>query len=209
MMNAQLVGMSFAITPHQAAYLPLAHIYPGAPDQLDREHVLNKAQALAGERAAPKARAEPQIRHAYLCQSRHRSLRAYTTTRCCNPTCWRATSRMTWTTLRCGILNVKTISFSDVAGKGAKQIGFDQVDIATATHYAAEDADITLQLHLNLAPQIEAQKGLHHVYRDIEMPTMRRAVRHGTQRRAARQRAAAGPEPRAGRKTDRAGSQGP
>ena len=69
-------------------------------------------------------------------------------------------------------LNVKTISFTEVAGKGAKQIGFDQVDIATATHYAAEDADITLQLHQNLYPQIAAQSGLLHVYRDIEMPSM-------------------------------------
>jgi DNA polymerase-1 len=69
-------------------------------------------------------------------------------------------------------LNVKTIHYFDVAGKGAKQICFDHVDLATATHYAAEDADITLQLHQTLAPQIEAGGGLQHVYRDIELPAL-------------------------------------
>ena len=171
MMNAQLVGMSFAITPHQAAYLPLAHAYPGAPDQLTREHVLKKLQpwlespqhnklgqnlkydmhifanhgiALAGIR-------EDTLLQSYVLES-HKP------------------HDMDNLALR--HLNVKTISFAEVAGKGAKQICFDQVDIATATHYAAEDADITLQLHQNLFPQIAAQKGLLHVYRNIEMPGM-------------------------------------
>src|SRR4030065_2298258 len=69
-------------------------------------------------------------------------------------------------------LNVKTISYAEVAGKGAKQLCFDQVDLDTATRYAAEDADITLQLHHALVPQIEAQSGLQHVYRDIELPSL-------------------------------------
>jgi len=67
-------------------------------------------------------------------------------------------------------LDVKTISYEEVAGKGAKQIGFDQVEIDKATQYSAEDADITLQLHQTLLPQIKAQGKLEHVYRDIEMP---------------------------------------
>lgn len=171
MMNAQLVGMSFAITPHQAAYLPLAHIYPGAPDQLNREHALKKLKPwlespqhnklgqnlkydmhiFANHGIALAGIQEDTLLQSYVLES-HKP------------------HDMDNLALR--HLNVKTISFAQVAGKGAKQICFDQVDIATATHYAAEDADITLQLHLNMSPQIAAQNGLLHVYRDIEMPGM-------------------------------------
>lgn len=171
MMNAQLVGMSFAITPHQAAYLPLAHIYPGAPDQLNREHALKELKPWL---ESPKHRKLGQnlkydmhifANHGILLAGIHDDtlLESYVL---------ESHKPHDMDNLALRHLNVKTISFADVAGKGAKQICFDQVDIATATHYAAEDADITLQLHQNLSPQIAAQSGLLHVYRDIEMPSM-------------------------------------
>ena len=171
MMNAQLVGMSFAITPHQAAYLPLAHIYPGAPDQLDRTHTLAKLkpwlESTRHHKLGQNLKYDMHIfaNHGIALAGIHEDtlLQSYVL---------ESHKPHDMDNLALRHLNVKTISFADVAGKGAKQICFDQVDIDTATHYAAEDADITLQLHQNLSPQIEAQSGLQHVYRDIEMPSM-------------------------------------
>ena len=171
MMNAQLVGMSFAITPHHAAYLPLAHIYPGAPDQLDRAHALHKLkhwlESKQHHKLGQNLKYDMHIfaNHGIALAGIHEDtlLQSYVL---------ESHKPHDMDNLALRHLNVKTISFADVAGKGAKQICFDQVDIDTATHYAAEDADITLQLHQNLSPQIEAQSGLQHVYRDIEMPSM-------------------------------------
>jgi len=171
MMNAQLVGMSFAITPHQAAYLPLAHIYPGAPDQLSRAHVLVKLkhwlESPKHKKLGQNLKYDMHIfaNHGIALAGIHDDtlLQSYVL---------ESHKPHDMDNLALRHLNVKTISFAEVAGKGAKQICFDQVDIDTATHYAAEDADITLQLHQNLSPQIAAQKGLQHVYRDIEMPSM-------------------------------------
>src|ERR1039457_2822151 len=171
MMNAQLVGMSFAIMPHHAAYLPLAHIYPGAPDQLDRAHALHKLkhwlESKQHHKLGQNLKYDMHIfaNHGIALAGIHEDtlLQSYVL---------ESHKPHDMDNLALRHLNVKTISFADVAGKGAKQICFDQVDIDTATHYAAEDADITLQLHQNLSPQIEAQSGLQHVYRDIEMPSM-------------------------------------
>jgi DNA polymerase I len=171
MMNAQLVGMSFAITPHQAAYLPLAHIYPGAPDQLSRAHVLAKLkhwlESPKHKKLGQNLKYDMHIfaNHGIALGGIHDDtlLQSYVL---------ESHKPHDMDNLALRHLNVKTISFTEVAGKGAKQICFDQVDIETATHYAAEDADITLQLHQNLYPQIAAQNGLQHVYRDIEMPSM-------------------------------------
>ncbi|HEY8886965.1 MAG TPA: DNA polymerase I [Gallionella sp.] len=171
MMNAQLVGMSFAITPHHAAYLPLAHIYPGAPDQLNREYVLKKLkpwlESAQHHKLGQNLKYDMHIfaNHGITLAGIHDDtlLQSYVL---------ESHKPHDMDNLALRHLNVKTISFAEVAGKGAKQICFDQVDIDTATHYAAEDADITLQLHLNLSPQIAAQQGLQHVYRDIEMLSM-------------------------------------
>ena len=171
MMNAQLVGMSFAITPHQAAYLPLAHIYPGAPDQLNCEQALKKLrpwlESVQHKKLGQNLKYDMHIfaNHGIQLSGIHDDtlLQSYVL---------ESHKPHDMDNLALRHLNVKTISFTDVAGKGAKQICFDQVDIETATHYAAEDADITLQLHQNLSPQIAAQKGLQHVYRDIEIPSM-------------------------------------
>ncbi len=171
MMNAQLVGISFAITPHEAAYLPLAHIYPGAPDQLKRELTLQKLRPWL---ESPK--------HKKLGQNLKFDLHIFANHGIHLAGIYDDTMLQSYVleshkphdmdNLALRHLNVKTISYAEVAGKGAKQICFDQVDLDTATRYAAEDADITLQLHHQLAPQIDVQSGLLHVYRDIELPTM-------------------------------------
>ena len=171
MMNAQLVGMSFAIKPHQAAYLPLAHVYPGAPDQLNREHALKKLKPWL-ESAQHKKLGQNLKYDMHIFANHGIRLAGIHDDTLLQSYVLESHKPHDMDNLALRHLRVKTISFAEVAGKGAKQICFDQVDIATATHYAAEDADITLQLHLNLSPQIAAQQGLQHVYRDIEMPSM-------------------------------------
>jgi DNA polymerase-1 len=166
-MTAQLVGISFSIEIHQAAYLPLAHHYPGAPDQLGRDHALKKLKhwleseqhkklgqnlkydqhIFANHGIALRGIAEDTLLQSYVLES-HKP------------------HEMGNLALR--HLGLSTVSYTDVVGKGAKQIGFDQVDLETATKYAAEDADITLQLHQTLSPQLQGR--LAEVYRDIEMP---------------------------------------
>ena len=166
-MTAQLVGISFSIEAHQAAYLPLAHHYPGAPDQLGRDHALKKLKhwlespthkklgqnlkydqhIFANHGIALRGIAEDTLLQSYVLES-HKP------------------HEMGNLALR--HLGLSTVSYTDVVGKGAKQIGFDQVDLETATKYAAEDADITLQLHNALSPQLQGR--LAEVYRDIEMP---------------------------------------
>ncbi len=170
-MEAQLVGISFAVTPHEAAYLPLAHAYPGVPDQLDRERTLEKlAHWLESDAHKKVGQNLKYDRHIFanhgisLCGIQDDTLLESYVLESHKP------HDMDNLALR--HLNVKTISYEEVVGKGAKQICFDQVDLEIATHYAAEDADITLQLHQKLVPGIEEQKGLQYVYRDIEIPAM-------------------------------------
>ena len=171
-MNAQLVGMSFAITPHQAAYLPLAHVYPGAPQQLDRAQTLAKLKPWL-ESAQHKKLGQNLKYDLHIFANHGITLAGIAEDTLLQSYVVESHKPHDMDNLALRHLNVKTISFAEVAGKGVKQLCFDQVDIDTATHYAAEDADITLQLHHALLPQIAAQKGLQHIYREIELPTMR------------------------------------
>lgn len=168
-MNAQLVGISFAIEAHHAAYLPLAHHYPGAPDQLNRERILEKLkpwlESAQHKKLGQNLKYDQHIfaNHGITLAGIHEDtlLQSYVL---------ESHRPHDMDNLAMRHLGVKTITYAEVAGKGAKQIGFDQVDLDTATRYAAEDADITLQLHQTLYPQIKAQGRLDAVYRDIEMP---------------------------------------
>ena len=178
-MEAQLVGISFAITPHEAAYLPLAHVYPGVPDQLDRGQTLLKLKPWLESDVHRKVGQNLKYdKHVFA--NHGISLAGIHDDTLLESYVLESHKPHDMDNLALRHLNVKTISFTDVAGKGAKQISFDQVDLDTATHYAAEDADITLQLHRKLAPQIETQKGpstelrtgLQYVYREIELPAM-------------------------------------
>ncbi|WP_175709680.1 DNA polymerase I [Burkholderia ambifaria] len=168
-MIARLVGLSFSIEPGKAAYLPVAHRGPDMPEQLpiddvlarlkpwlesaDRkkvgQHLKYDAQVLANYGIELNGIEHDTLLESYVLES-HR------------------THDMDSLALR--HLGVKTIKYEDVAGKGAKQIGFDEVALEQAAAYAAEDADITLQLHQALYPQVAREAGLERVYRDIEMP---------------------------------------
>ncbi|MDP2706369.1 MAG: DNA polymerase I, partial [Burkholderiales bacterium] len=170
-LQARLVGISFAIEPGHAAYLPLAHRYPGAPPQLGLAAVLARLKPwLEAGHAAKLGQNLKYDKHVFanhgirLAGIAHDTLLQSYVLESHKP------HGMDNLALR--HLGVKTITYEEVAGKGAGHIGFDQVSLERAAEYAAEDADITLQLHHVLYPQIEGDARLVKVYRDIEMPVM-------------------------------------
>ena len=169
-MQAELVGFSFAVGPGRAAYLPVAHDYPGAPDQLSLQHAL---QALAPVLANPDiAKVGQNLKYDMSVLARYgvavkgtlhdTMLQSYVLNS--------VATRHNMDALAGFYLNRKTIHFEDVAGKGAKQLTFNQVPLETAADYAAEDADVTLQLHHCLYPQLQAEPSLLSVYDNIDMP---------------------------------------
>ncbi|OGT17871.1 MAG: DNA polymerase I, partial [Gallionellales bacterium RIFOXYD12_FULL_53_10] len=170
-MDARLVGMSFAITPYEAAYLPLAHRYPGVPDQLDLDATLARLRPwLESEQHKKLGQNLKYDKHIFA--NHGIALRGIADDTLLESYVLESHKSHDMDSLALRHLGVKTISYEEVAGRGAKQICFDQVDLDIATRYAAEDADITLQLHQTLVPQITGQAGLQHVYRDIELPAM-------------------------------------
>ena len=168
-MTAQLVGISFAIEAHHAAYLPLAHHYPGAPDQINREHALQKLQPWL-ESATHKKLGQNLKYDQHIFANHGIHLNGIAEDTMLQSYVLESHKPHNMDNLALRHLALKTISYEEVTGKGAKQIGFDQVAIDIATRYAAEDADITLQLHQTLSPQIKLQGKLDAVYRDIELP---------------------------------------
>lgn len=168
-MNAQLVGISFATTPHHAAYLPLAHHYPGAPDQIQREYALQKLRPWL-ESAQHKKLGQNLKYDQHIFANHGINLAGVAEDTLLQSYVLESHRPHDMDNLAHRHLNIQTISYAEVVGKGAKQISFGQVDLAAATRYAAEDADITLQLHLTLSPQLKAQGRLDAVYRDIELP---------------------------------------
>ncbi|MBU0690020.1 MAG: DNA polymerase I [Gammaproteobacteria bacterium] len=166
-MVAQLVGISLAITPHEAAYLPLAHHYPGAPDQIGFDRALAMLKPWL-ESDAHKKLGQNLKYDQHIFANHGIALRGIAEDTLLQSYVIESHKPHEMGNLALRHLGMSTISYTDVAGKGAKQIGFDQVDVETATKYAAEDADITLQLHQTLSPQLQGR--LAEVYRDIEMP---------------------------------------
>jgi len=168
-MAAQIVGLSFAIAPGKACYVPVAHRYAGAPDQLSREHVL---AALAHWFADPKARKLGQnVKYDQHALANHGiALAGVAHDTLLESYVLEAHRPHDMDSLAWRHLDWKTIAYGDVAGKGASQIGFDQVALDRATEYSAEDADVTLRLHEALHPQLAADAKLGHVYEKIEMP---------------------------------------
>ena len=169
-MRAQIVGVSFAVEPGSAAYVPLTHDYPGVPAQLDRERVLNALKPLLEDPAKAKvgqhAKYDINVLSTAGIQMRGVCHDTMLESYVLNST----SSRHDMDTLALSHLGYQTIHYEDVAGKGAKQISFSQVDLETASRYAAEDADITLRLHRVLWPKLEAESRLAAVYSDIEIP---------------------------------------
>ena len=169
-MRADIVGISFAVEAGKACYIPLGHDYAGVPRQLDRGEVLRALKPIFEDPARPKlgqhAKYDINILSHYdivLQGLKHDSmLESYI---------WNATAtRHDMDSLAKAYLGVDTIKYEQVAGKGARQIPFSQVDLDTACRYAAEDADITLRLHLALWPKLESVPALRKVYEDIEIP---------------------------------------
>ncbi|MCZ2135622.1 MAG: DNA polymerase I [Burkholderiales bacterium] len=175
-MLAQLVGLSFAWTPFEAVYIPLAHRYPGAPEQLPRDATLAKLKPWFEDASRAKlAQNAKYDEHVLLNHGIavlgivHDTLLEDYVLESHKP------HDMDSMALR--FLDEKTIKFEDVAGKGAKQIGFDEVDIARASDYSAEDADVTLRLHQAIWPQLARDDKLRYVYEKLELPTREVLVR--------------------------------
>ncbi|MFN3750498.1 MAG: DNA polymerase I [Thiobacillus sp.] len=168
-MQAELVGISFAVAPGEAAYVPLAHHYAGAPAQLARDVVLAKLAPLL---ESP----EPKIVGQHLKYDRHIfanvgvTLAGVVDDTLLQSYVLEAHQPHELGSLAARHLGLATISYDDVTGKGVGRIGFEQVAIERASEYAAEDADVTLRVRDALAPQLAASDKLAFVYRKIELP---------------------------------------
>jgi DNA polymerase-1 len=169
-MRAQIVGVSFAVAAGQAAYVPLGHDYAGAPHQLDRAKVLavlkpvleDMTKAKLGHHLKFDAHVLANYGIALNGQRFDSMLESYVLNS--------VATRHDMDASAMRYLGVKTINFEDLTGKGAKKITFNQVDVERAAEYSAEDADITLQLHQAIWPQIESVPTLKFVYENIEQP---------------------------------------
>ena len=167
---ANLVGLSFAVEPGKAAYIPLAHDYPGAPAQLDRGEVLDALRPLLTDPGKRKIGQHGKY-DLHVLRRHGVEVLGYSDDTMLESFVLNATaSRHDMDSLAKRYLGYDTIKFTDVAGKGAKQILFSQVALDDATRYAAEDADVTLRLHRVLAPKLAAEPALERVYREIEIP---------------------------------------
>jgi DNA polymerase-1 len=181
-MRAHIVGVSFCIEPGDAAYVPLGHDYAGAPEQLEAARVLEALRPLLQDPARGKlgqhVKFDTHVLANYgiqLAGQRYDTmLESYV---------WNSTATrhdMDSTAKR--YLGLDIIRYEDVAGRGAKQLGFNQVPIERAAEYSAEDADVTLRLHEVLWPKIEREPALARLYQEIEMPlvaVLQRMERHG------------------------------
>ena len=169
-MVADMVGLSFATAPGRAAYVPVAHDYPGAPDQLDRARVLERLRPLLEDAARPKVGHHVKYdRHIFLNHGialqgaiYDSMLESYVLNS--------VASRHDMDSLAKHYLGLDTIRFEDVAGKGVRQLTFNQVPVDMAAPYAAEDADVTLRLHSALWPALDAEPRLQALYRELEAP---------------------------------------
>ena len=169
-MVAEVVGVSFAVEAGAAAYVPLAHDYPGAPDQLNRGAVLEALKPLLEDEQVAKVGqhlkydANVLANHGITLRGIHDDtmLESYVLDA--------AGSRHDLDTLALKYLGQRTIHFEDIAGKGAKQLTFNQVPIEQAAPYAAEDAEVTLRLHQLLSEKLDQEPALATLYRDLEIP---------------------------------------
>ena len=169
-MQAEIVGVSFAVEPGEAAYVPLAHINPGLEGQLNREQVLEQLRPLLESDAVKKVGQHLKY-DANVLVNHGISLRGIAHDTMLESYVLDAVgSRHDMGSLALKYLGQRVISFEEVAGKGVKQITFDHVPIEQAAEYAAEDADVTLRLHEALMPRLEAEPKLREVYEDLELP---------------------------------------
>jgi len=169
-MQADIVGVSFAVNPYEAAYVPFLHDYPEAPKQLSRDHVLAQLKPLLESQASLKI--GQNIKYDMSVLARHgihlqgikydTMLESYVLNS--------VGTRHDMDSLAMKYLAHHTIHFEEIAGKGVKQVTFDKIDLAQAAPYAAEDADVTLRLHEVLWQKLSETPALVQVFEDIEMP---------------------------------------
>ncbi|MCG8425985.1 MAG: DNA polymerase I [Chromatiales bacterium] len=169
-MQAELVGVSFAVEAGEAAYVPVAHTYPGAPEQLGRDNVLAQLKPLLENPAVKKVgqnlKYDMSVLARYDIEMRGVAFDTMLESYVVNST----GSRHDMDSLSEKYLQHKTIKYEEVAGKGAKQLTFDQVPLEQAAPYAAEDADITLRLHQAIWPKLESEQSLTRLFHELEMP---------------------------------------
>ncbi|OZG74256.1 DNA polymerase I [Hahella sp. CCB-MM4] len=169
-MEAEIVGVSFSIEPGKAAYVPVAHDYMDAPEQLSREWVLEQLRPLLTDPNVKKVgqnlKYDAHVLKNYDIElqgiEHDTMLESYVLNSVAN--------RHDMDTLALKYLDHETVHFEDIAGKGSKQLTFNQIHLDQAGPYAAEDADVTLQLHEKIYPQLAKTGRLEQVYRDIELP---------------------------------------
>ncbi|MGH8495466.1 MAG: DNA polymerase I [Gammaproteobacteria bacterium] len=170
--EAEIIGVSFAVAPGIAAYVPMAHDYADAPRQLHRD------EALAALRPLLESPAHRKVGHhlkhdAHVLRNHGIELAGMTYDTMLESYVLNSTgSRHDIDSLALKYLGLKTVSYEEIAGRGSKQIPLSQVRVEDAAPYAAEDADVTLRLHERLWPDVEAAEGLHRVYETIELPLM-------------------------------------
>lgn len=169
-MDAEIVGVSFAVEPGHAAYVPVAHTGLDVPEQLERSRVLEQLRPLLED--PRRAKVGQNLKYDMSVLAHYgialRGIRFDTMLE--SYVLDSTATRHDMDSLALKYLSHRTIKFTDVAGKGAKQLTFDQVAVNRATEYAAEDADITLRLHQVLYPRLRQLPGPERVFRAIEMP---------------------------------------
>ena len=172
-MQAKIVGISVAIASNEAYYIPVMHEYDGAPDQLDRKYVLKKLKPWLEDKDAKKIghnlKYDSHVFANHGIELNGTDFDSMLESYVLNSTA----TRHNLNAVAKRYLNMDTTSYEDVAGKGAKQIGFNQVSLEDAIPYAAEDADVSLQLHQTLHPKLMAMNSLAKLYTDIEAPLLK------------------------------------
>jgi DNA polymerase-1 len=169
-MSAEVVGISFCVEAGTAAYLPLAHDYAGAPPQLDRGRALAALKPILEDPEKPKLGHHLKY-HAHVLQNHGIRLAGMRYDTMLESYVWNSVgTRHDMDAVALCYLGRRTVTYEDVTGKGAKQIGFSQVPVERAAEYAAEDADVTLCLHRALWPKLESIPPLQRLYEEIEQP---------------------------------------
>ena len=182
-MRADLVGFSFSVQAGEAAYVPVGHAYAGAPAQLSLTAVLEALRPLLADPAKAKVGQNLKYDMSVLARAGVDLAGIAYDTMLESYVLNSVGSRHNMDDLARKYLDIETTHYEDVAGKGAKQLSFDQVPVEAASDYAAEDADITLRLHQALWPKLEAEPTLERVFREIELPlvsVLSRVERNGT-----------------------------
>jgi DNA polymerase I len=169
-MQAEMVGISLSVESGKGCYIPVAHRYAGVPQQLAREHVLERLKPWLENPARPKVGQNLKY-DMHVFENHGVKLQGIVHDTLLQSYVFESHKPHDMDTMALRHLGYTTIPYVDVCGKGSNQICFDQVELARATEYAGEDSDITLRLHQTMLPHVESNEGLQYIYRNIELPT--------------------------------------